>query len=279
VASSKRGQRESLGVCTRGEEKHLNYASKHKHDDSKKDQVNEAICYLEESGLYSEYSEEEEEDEDEVKQKEKMRAIIVKEKFETFRVFEQRSTFWDALVKSIEGRMKPLNGEMLHLMNKLHGVLQQIHSLCRFKGKATEKHFNQIASYQKQYDTITARMVEIKNVYNDLNSRLEKYYKNCQDSLNQEMQYVHEIEELMPGRIDGDPERDILPHVEEDRKRWMIAQKLGALDEVIASFLGRNMTAEERDELLHSQTILMEHLQKFDCVAEFKFAKKTSVGK
>ena len=270
--SVERGQHESLGSCTRKQAKLSGFISSNRHDSSKGDQVNEAICDLEESGQFDEYSgEDDEKDEDEVKQEQKNRAIIAEEKFKTFRVFEQRSVFWDALVKCIEGRMKPLNGEMLHLMSKLQGVLQQIHSLCRFKGQKTEKHFKEIASYQKQYDTITARMVEVKNVYSDLYSKLEKYYKNYQDCSNQELQYVHEIEELMPGRIDGDPEKGILPHVMEDRKAWMIADRFDVLDETIASFLGRNMTAEEKDDLLHSQNILVGHLQKFDCYVESKF--------
>lgn len=271
-ASEERGQHESdlnLGSVTRKDKKRLEFISRNKDNIEKKDQINDTINDLLEESYGDEYFGEEEEKEQERQEEDhrKKVAIEVEEKFKTFRMFEQRTVFWDSLSKSIEGRMKPLNGELMSLMYKLRRVTQEVQCICNFKRKKyNDCDFEDIAVRQKKIDVIMTRVAELKNIYDGLMERYDGYCKNWKDSLDAELQCMDEIEELMPGRIIGDPEKGIPVHIYEDRASWMMSIKLNVMDEVAKEFLGRPMTVVEEEDLKHSLKILMEHLEKFDRV-------------
>ena len=199
---------------------------------------------------------------------------------DAFRPFEQRTIFWESLFRSVRGRMLPLNGELHSLMNTLKVIRDELQILIKLSGEDQKKHSKQIENCREKICKIVSRVHEIHDLWIEYSNRCDVYYKNYEDALKHQMYYVDEIENLVPGRINGDPERGINPHVEEDRDIWIRYMKYNMLDVVIKDFLGRYMTEVEKKDLEHSLKVLIEHLQKFDCMIDRrKNLKKSSVGK
>lgn len=176
---------------------------------------NDSIVYLSEVGHFSVIENDDDvvlrdmEEQIEVlhQQHPEMQEITVSGMLKEFRLWEQRRTFWEALVKGIQGKLK---------------------------------------------------VKKNKSIRSKLEVQLEQYWKNYETSLERELYYQDTINSMVPGLLEF--------HVVEDRRFWFKMEKIGALNETIAAFLGRSMTAQEKEDLLHSQKILMEHLVAYECV-------------